>query len=130
MAGGGSGVAGAHPRPVTARKPESLTHSHRKQGLSKCPRAAVSGARGAGGAGDAGGASAELGVPMDAAAGEAQARMGLAFSQPKKIWASLDGLGAARRGPVTRHSHQGWAGGGRGCAALALPSGHRAAGGR
>lgn len=87
-------MAGAHPRPVTARKPENLIHSRRKQGLSKCPGAGVSGARGAGDAGDA---SAELGVPMDAAAGEAQARMGLAFSQPKTIWASLDGLGASPR---------------------------------
>lgn len=53
MAGGGSGVAGAHPSPVTTRKPENLIHCRRRQGLPKCPRAGVSGA---GGAGDAGGA--------------------------------------------------------------------------
>lgn len=131
VAGGGSGVAGAHPSPVTARKPENLIHSRRRQGLPKCPRAGVSGARGVGGAGDAGGARAELGVPMDAGAGEAQARMGLELSQPKKIWASLDGLGASPRlggEALARHSHPGRAGGGRGRAALALPGGHRAPG--
>lgn len=116
MAGGGSGVAGAHPRPVTARKQENLIQSRRRQGLPKCPRAGVSGARGVGGAGDAGDASAGPGVSMDAGAGEARARMGLALSQPKKIWASLDGLGASQRlgEALARHSHQGWAGGGRG----------------
>lgn len=120
-------MAGAHPSPVTARNPENLIHSRCRQGLPKCPRARVSGARGIGGAGDAEGASAELGVPMDASAGEAKAGMGLALSQPKKIWASLDGLGASPRlggEALARHSHWGWAGGGRG--ALALPSGHRA----
>lgn len=70
------------------------------------------------------------GVPMDASAGEVKARMGLALSQPKKIWASLDGLGASPRlggEALARRSHRGWAGGGRGRGALALPSGHRAA---
>ncbi|XP_063266978.1 dipeptidase 1 isoform X4 [Prinia subflava] len=68
---------------------------------------------------------------MDASAGEAEAPTGLAFSQPKKIWASLEGLGASPRlggEALARHSHRGWAGGGRGRGALALPSGHRAPG--
>ncbi|XP_030811907.1 dipeptidase 1 isoform X2 [Camarhynchus parvulus] len=31
--------AGAHPSPVTARKPEKFIHSHRRQGLPECPGA-------------------------------------------------------------------------------------------
>ncbi|XP_074406795.1 dipeptidase 1 isoform X2 [Zonotrichia albicollis] len=35
--GDGSGGAGAHPSPVTARKPEKFIHSHRRQRPPECP---------------------------------------------------------------------------------------------
>lgn len=94
-------MAGAHPSPVTARKPEKFIHSRGRRALPKCPGAGVSGARGAGGAG---GASAGLGVPVGAGAGEAEERMGLALSQPKRIWASLEDW-ERHRGSEERPGH-------------------------